>query len=174
MKLKRTLEIEKCCDRAGFLEKYEYNPDTGLFTRKVADNYNEVGSAVCTEMNGYIQVTLRRQGIFAHRLAFLFMTGDFPKGEVDHINHDRKDNRWCNLREVSSDENQRNSSLRSDNTSGVVGVNLTANGKWIARINTGSRGSRKHLGVFENLEDAIKARIKAERELSYHENHGKV
>lgn len=173
MKLKRTLEIEKSCDRDGFLQKYMYNPDTGIFYRKIADNYNPVGSAVLTEMNGYIRVTLRRQGIFAHRLAFLFMTGEFPTGEVDHINHNRKDNRWCNLREVSSDENQRNVSRRSDNTSGVTGVNKTSNGRWIARINAGSRGKRKHLGIFDTLEEATAARLQAEKDFSYHVNHGK-
>lgn len=78
-----------------------------------------------------------------------------PEGkQVDHTNRDRCDNRVCNLRYLTHRENMQN---RSDNTSGVPGVHwYTRHNKWQANIQI--NGIRKHLGYFDNLEDAAEAK----------------
>lgn len=91
--------------------------------------------------------------------------------QVDHINGDGLDNRISNLRVVTQKENNRNRRIPSINTSGVIGVNIVSGtGKWQARIGTGS--GRKHLGYFDDFDDAVKARRNAEIELGYSDGHG--
>ena len=96
-----------------------YSPDTGIFTwkkRHVSSRYDlrfnrhTAGNPIPTrpESNGYIRVRLNGRLYLTHRLAFLYMTGKWPKNEVDHINRIRGDNRWCNLRDVTKSANQRN------------------------------------------------------------------
>lgn len=86
---------------------------------------------------------------------------DNPDGIVDHIFHDKKDNRKYNLRICSPSQNSMNQILRSDNTSGVKGVNWhSSKNKWRAFI--GINGKHIHLGSFTNFEDAVKARKEAE------------
>lgn len=79
--------------------------------------------------------------------------------KYDHVNKNKLDNRKSNLRVATHQENCRNRPKQTNNTSGVTGVGLTA-GKWYARI--WIDGKLKHLGLFENKEDAIKARLNAE------------
>lgn len=80
---------------------------------------------------------------------------------VDHINHRKYDNRKCNLREVTNQQNTMNQSLKSNNTSGVTGVDFIKNtSKWRARIK--SNNKEIHLGVFDTFDDAVKARKEAE------------
>ena len=81
--------------------------------------------------------------------------------DADHKNRNPMDNRKDNLRECTQQENCRNSSLRSDNSSGIIGVAFDSNrNKWRARIKTGEID--KHLGYFINKDDAIKSRLEAE------------
>lgn len=118
----------------------------------------------------YVRIDVNRYRI--HRLAFLYMNGEMPKDQVDHINHDRQDNRWSNLRETSSKENSRNQSKRINNTSGHTGVYFDKNlNKWRAGIMI--ERTTVHLGQFENIEDAVRVRKSAEIKYGFHENHGK-
>ena len=127
------------------------------------------GTAHC---RGYRQIRIKGDYYLAHRLAWLYEKGELPCGQVDHINHDRADNRIKNLRIVSSTENQRNRKMGRNNTSGSLGVTWHKKGeKWGARI--GILGRTKYLGFFEKKEAAIAARKKAEVEYGFHENHGK-
>jgi hypothetical protein len=101
------------------------------------------------------------------------MTGDFPEDQIDHINGVRSDNRWCNLRAVSRQENAKNKRTPSDNSSGVIGVCWDRREKkWRAEIQS---GKVKHaLGHFPEFSDAVAARKKAERDLEFHKNHGRI
>jgi hypothetical protein len=93
----------------------------------------------------------------AARLAWLYMTGEWPKDIVDHINGVRDDDRWENLRAATQGQNCLNTARRSDNTSGVKGVGWnTRLGKWHARVKIG--GQQHHCGYLDNLEDAKLAR----------------
>ena len=100
------------------------------------------------------------------------MTGKWPNGEVDHINGIRDDNRWCNLRDVTKSENQRNAKIRKVNTSGFNGVDFhTKHNKWRARIYVDGRSEL--LGYFSNFFVACCVRKAAEQEHGYHPNHGR-
>lgn len=81
---------------------------------------------------------------------------------IDHINRNRLDNRKENLRKCTKKENLRNISLSTRNKSGYLGVYLNKNNKWVAQIRVNQK--TKYLGSFDNMEEAIKARLKAEKE----------
>ncbi|WP_300396327.1 HNH endonuclease [Henriciella sp.] len=109
----------------------------------------------------------------AHRVIFCMMTGDWPEHEVDHINGNRTDNRWANLRSVTKADNRKNSKLQANNKSGHPGVyHDKRNGRWIAFIQVNCR--RQHIGSFPNKTDAIKARKGAEHRHNFHPNHGRA
>ena len=141
-----------------------YDPATGIFTWKVRTaNQVKVGDvAGCPDGRGYLQIRVQSRKYLAHRLAWLYVYGEWPKGQIDHINRIRTDNRIANLREVSHKQNQQNRSKSSHNTSGHPGVHWNKrDSKWQAQI----RHNRKHfhLGLFKSLEEAVAARKAAEK-----------
>lgn len=99
--------------------------------------------------------------------------GTIPDGmQIDHINHNRLDNRLENLRLVCHNENSRNRSMNGNNTSKISGVHWDSrNNKWQARISV--NGTRITLGHFSSLFDASCARKSAEKKFEYHNNHGR-
>lgn len=122
-----------------------YDPKTGEFTRKD-------GTPVATDLtwDGYLKVIINRDGFRAHRLAFLYMTGEMPD-QVDHINRCRTDNRWENLRAANNSQNVTNSGPRPKNKSGIKGIYRDRN-RWRAEII--KDGIRYRLGSFETPEAA--------------------
>lgn len=103
MKTKKPLTQER------LKELLEYFPDTGNFVWKVSKGDREPGDiAGCVTFYGYIQIGIDGTKYFAHRLAWLYMTGAFPKQDTDHINRCKADNRWSNLRDVSRTVNNYN------------------------------------------------------------------
>lgn len=150
---------------------FNYDPETGHFTRKVKRGRSwttdrPVGG---NSSNGYIRIGVDHIRYHAHRLAFIYMTGDCPP-EVDHINGVRTDNRWSNLRAATRATNARNLSIPSNNTSGHIGVRFIERlNKWRAEI---WRGKNIYLGVYGSFEEACKARKDAETKLGFHKNHG--
>jgi len=94
------------------------------------------------------------------------MTGEWPCGDVDHKDTDRVNNKWNNLRDVTKSVNSRNKSQHKNNTSGSVGVSWhSKREKWVATIYV--EGKQLHLGYFDFKEDAILARMTAEKENGY-------
>ena len=149
--------------------KYHYNPLTGELTHK------RLGRVMRGSSDGYRATVHKGKRILGHRLAWLIHTGKMPKGQIDHINGDVTDNRWCNLRDVTASENQKNAKRSARNTSGMVGVRRAVKGrfnKWHAFI-THDRKLRS-LGYFHCFADAARARRAAERELGFHSNHGRA
>lgn len=151
-----------------------YCPHTGAFKWRVNQGPQApIGSKAGT-VNGAGYCGIRADGKIyqAHRLAFLYMIGDFPEIFTDHIDQDKLNNRWLNLRSVTSKENQKNLPMPKTNTSGFTGVNWHKGaGKWRAEIQVD--GQAKHLGVFSDINDAIEARKKANIEYGFHANHGR-
>lgn len=140
-------------------ELLHYDPETGIFTWRVsAANSVKVGDvAGCSNGNGYLRLRLQSRLYHAHRLAWLYVYGEWPKGQIDHINRDRSDNRISNLREVTNKQNAQNSSKPSNNTSGHPGVYwYKQSSKWQAKITHNQK--HIHLGCFATIEDAIAAR----------------
>lgn len=152
---------------------YNYNKDTGLFTWRIKPcTWVNVGDVAGNQKHrsGYIYLYVNKKTYSAHRLAFLYVTGEIPK-QVDHIDHNRKNNKWSNLAPANSTINNKNASLRKDNTSGHVGVEYRSdNNKWRVLINL--NGKRITVGHFHSKLAAIEARKNAEKEFGYHKNHG--
>jgi hypothetical protein len=161
---------------------FDYNALTGELTRiKRYDSYGKlqnISKPVRGKNNrGYYWCAVFGKTCLVHRLIWLWMTGGHPDDEIDHINGDRLDNRWVNLRQVSAFENSRNQGVRKDCKSGVRGVtwsdrtNYRGRSKWVARIS--HKGVRYVLGYFDDFEDAVAARKQAEINFKYHPNHAK-
>jgi len=155
-----------------------YDPDTGKFLWKERKQSPQFSAryadkeALTSVRHGYMFGEIFNKPVAAHRVAFTIHHGRHPKGEVDHINGDRSDNRISNLREVTRTVNARNMKKSAANRSGVTGVSFyKASGKWQSRIM--SDGKYLHLGYFDKFEDAVCARKVAEREIGYHPNHGR-
>jgi hypothetical protein len=136
-----------------------YDQETGIFTWKVSTAFAiKVGSvAGGPGHRGYLYIGIRKRLYAAHRLAWMYVHGAWPKGQIDHINRSSADNRITNLRDVSVKQNGHNRRTNSDNTSGHTGVTWRKQkSKWNAYIKHNYK--RVNLGYFENLEDAVAAR----------------
>lgn len=158
------------------LQKYfTYSPDTGEFHRTILrdrwGNETPLLKKVGTlRDDGYLEINIFDTVYKSHRLAFLYMMGRWPN-EVDHINGQRSDNRWCNLREVDKHENMKNRGINRNNKSGTSGITWFAQtGQWRVRISFDN--TRISLGLFDTIDEAVAARKGAERLLGYHSNHG--
>ncbi len=141
----------------------DYEPETGLFKWKVKRNGygGKVAPGVIagTPSHGYVAIKVAGRLWRAHRLAWLFMTGEVPPQgmEIDHISGVRDDNRWTNLRIVTRGQNNYNFGLSKRNVSGVKGVSWVAGrNQWLARLKVD--GKIIHLGQFDSKEQAIAAR----------------
>lgn len=152
-----------------------YDPLTGVFTWKVSTAPRmHVGdpAGYVKRQTGYSTIRVLGGRYAAHRLAFLYMSGVTPKADVDHINGNRSDNRWDNLREVTRVENTRNRKIPSSNTSGVIGVYWgAARNRWVATISLAQKNVV--VGAFKDFADAVAARKLAEQQYGYHPNHGR-
>jgi hypothetical protein len=147
-----------------------YNPETGEFTWLVnrgrggfAVSAGSVAGSLCE--SGYVRIKVAGVFVYAHCLAWLYMTGSRPPTEVDHVDTVRSNNRWTNLRlatDAQNSQNQRNP--RSDNKSGFLGVSLhRQSGKYRATI--GLDGKRHSLGLYVTPQEAHQAYVSAKRKL---------
>jgi hypothetical protein len=142
-------------------ELVHYDPDTGeMRWLKPRSNRIKVGD-LCgwTMSHGYRGVFIAGEYRLVHRLAWLYMTGEWPEYEVDHVNRDKSDNRWVNLRLASHTENSKNGPRRSHNRSGLKGITEHRDGRWKAQIMLNRR--QIYLGLFATKEDAHKAYCEA-------------
>ena len=142
-----------------------YDPETGLFTWKVSRGGVRAGTQAGYDSGrGYIIIRVLGRNYYAHRIAFLLMTGQWPEYQIDHINGNRSDNRFCNLRPATPAENRQNSEKREVASSGYIGVHYSnRSNRWIAKIQV--RGKVTHLGTFVTEEEAAEAYIKAKKQL---------
>jgi hypothetical protein len=148
--------------QARLKELVSYDPLTGVFTWNVAPKYGHVGDVFGSQApDGYLLGKLDKRSYRVHRLAWLYMTGQWPVHQVDHINHVRNDNRIANLRDVTSAQNHHNRRRATHSSSGSLGVGWHKRDKiWQAHIERA--GVRLHLGYFSDLDDALAARKNAE------------
>jgi hypothetical protein len=105
-------------------ELLHYDPETGAWTRLVSTSNHRarVGDNAGGVTGTYVKIRVDVRQYPAHRLAWLYMTGAWPKHEIDHINGDRLDNRWCNLRPANDAEQARNKRTAVNNEAGYKGV----------------------------------------------------
>jgi hypothetical protein len=143
----------------------KYDPDTGIFTRRIntgRHDCHKAGEVMGTKtVIGYIIIGLGNRRYMAHRLAWLYVHGEWPEQDLDHINRDKSDNRMANLRPATRLQNMQNVAKHKHNTSGVKGVCWhSQRNKWRAQINVLYR--QKYLGLFDTFEAAVAARAAAE------------
>jgi len=135
------------------MEKLRYAPETGVFTwnsSRYADRVGKVAGYLSS--NGYWRIMIDKRLYLAHRLAWLYMYGEWPSAQVDHINNDRSGNRIDNLRDVSAHVNQRNRKGE------YVGVSKApCSDRWRARHGDA------YIGMFDTKEEARSA-VQAYRE----------
>lgn len=167
-------------DHETIAKALKYFPETGELQWLSRDGYDRQArfwntkyagkpAITATDNRGYKSGKLCGKYLSGHIAAVAIMTGKIPEGEVDHINGNRSDNRWENLRVVSRSENQRNKRQHVNNTSGVTGVHFDVKSrKWRAKI-----GNRV-IGFFNEFANAALARaLSVELEGGYTERHGK-
>ena len=140
-----------------------YDPDTGQFHWRVSRGRVRGGDKAGTSDGlGYVQLRVDGYNYKAHRLVWLYVYGDWPPAEIDHINRIRSDNRLANLRAVTRAQNHQNRNLPVHNTSGHVGVSFhKRSGRWRADIKV--EGTQRTIGLYDTKQDAIAARKTAER-----------
>lgn len=143
-------------------ELMEYDPKTGLWIRLyVINGRQRPTSGNPTHSEGYCRITIKGERKFTHQWAFLYMTGSIPD-EIDHINGDRSDNRWGNLRAATRTQNNGNRRVSKRHLpKGVTEVMSRGKktGRFFARIH--HQGQRRHLGCFASVEEAQTAYMNA-------------
>lgn len=144
-----------------------YNPETGDFVRLLNNGTAKAGDiAGWLEPNGYRKLSVLGAKYYAHRCAVLYMTGAWPAQDVDHIDGNKSNNRYSNLRCVSTKVNAQNlRSARVDNKTARLGVSFhRAAKKYMAEIKDLS-GKRHYLGLYLSPDDAHAAYLTAKRKL---------
>jgi len=151
-------------------ELLDYNPDTGAFVWRISLGGIARGSvAGCVAKRGNWQISADGRRHKAHRLAWLWMTGEWPTHEVDHRDGNPLNNRWGNLRAATGAQNKQNQRRpRIDNRSGFLGVYRHATAEdgspiWRARIQL--NGKSHHVGLFSDPAKAHAAYVEAKRRL---------
>lgn len=142
-------------------ELLDYDPDSGIFTWRIARTRAKAGTAagcVATKRDGrrYLIIRISQKNYYAHRLAFLWLTGAFPKFVVDHKNGNGLNNSWGNLRPATDRENLYNARRKAGKT-GYRGVWPSADKKRFVAVFSRKTGDREHLGTFDTAEEAAKA-----------------
>lgn len=150
--------------QARLKELLSYDSDTGIFTRLVGSGGRSSGTiAGSPSGNGYIKIMAENRKYYAHRLAWLYETGEWPETYIDHVDGNRSNNAFRNLRDVSQSVNLQNQKCAKANnkSTGILGV-YTHGERFVAAINIS--GKKTHLGVFNTADDAHEAYLKAKRE----------
>lgn len=169
------MKISKQDLRPEHLKEYlSYDPNTGYLTwikklsRKVV-----VGNRAGTQVKGRDNRIIKIFGevYIEHRLIWFMVTGSWPVYDIDHEDHDESNNAWSNLKEKTRLENNKNNSLRKDNTLGITGVYVNANPKkkYTAEINHNGTRLCKN---FYSLDEAKLQRKAWEQDFGFHNNHG--
>lgn len=137
---------------------------------RIWNTKNAGNRAFKTKTAGYFSGGILGVNYLAHRVIWKYVHGIDPD-QIDHINGNRTDNRLENLRDVPEVLNHRNQKLRSDNSTGAVGVTRRPSGRYRAQISLAGAGI--YIGDFDTVEEASAARLAVSREHGFHVNHGR-
>ena len=138
-------------------ELLQYDESNGTFYWRRNSGKGKAGSVAGTSnQKGYTVIRCQGRNYYAHRLAWFFVHGVWPSGEIDHLDRVKSNNRLANLRVATSSQNKHNTTRRADNTSGFKGVSWRPSQlKWNARICI--EGRNRSLGMFATPEQASAA-----------------
>ena len=150
-------------------ELFDYDPLTGLlkWKKRLAQRIKVGDVAGCRGSEGYVEVGINGQKYFAHRICWAIYYNEqlSPDDEIDHIYGNPSDNRISKLRKSNRQDQGYNTKRYSTNTSGHRGVFWnTKRPAWVAYITTNYK--QVILGRFKTKEEAIEARLKAEKDLN--------
>jgi hypothetical protein len=137
-----------------------YDPDSGEWhwLRSPGKRFKFGDKAGCARGDGYWLIRIEGRLYRAHRLAFLYMTGKWPKNQVDHQDRNPSNSKWNNLRESTQSQNMANTIKPRRNISGFKGVSWQSQiGRW--QVHVGRHNS--YIGVFKTREEAHAAYCKA-------------
>ncbi len=147
---------------------FEYDPSSGLFLRNGA-----IAGCLFRRRNTdfYWLIGIDGKQYFAHRLAWFYMTGEWP-AQIDHKNRNGLDNRWANLRLANYSQNRVNSPAQKHSRLKERGIHQIASGRY--RVQLQKDGKSIHVGYFDSMIEAVSARNLAARrvhgEFAYVEN----
>jgi hypothetical protein len=135
-------------------ELLEYTPETGIFAWRVQRSRVRAGGVAGSPCaDGYVGIKIDGVLYWAHRLAWLYVTGSWPVGQIDHINRVKHDNRWCNLRDVSAKENMANRSRRDWSKPRALPPGIVKVGAKF-RVRIVRNGKARRLGSFTSVQEA--------------------
>jgi len=143
-----------------------YNPETGIFTwlpreNDTQFNGNYAGNVAGTNTSRYVIICINKKHYQAHILAWIYVYGAKPEGDLDHKDRNKKHNWIDNLRPATRSQNMRNYLLCKNNLSGVRGVTWNRqNFRWEAHIKVDKFDY--HLGSFKDFDEAVSVRYEAE------------
>lgn len=153
----------------GLRELVDYDPGTGVFTWKKNSAKRKAGTrAGWVHSKGYICLDINQRKYYAHRLVWLYMTGRWPGDQIDHIDFNKSNNVWLNLREATNAQNQQYQSVSRASSTGLKGAYpgfakyqgvVRKTGTYYSQITVG--GHRIHLGHFKTPEEAHAAYMRA-------------
>lgn len=135
----------------------DYDPATGIFTRRIktSNHCNPHGVAGSKDTLGYLRLSLDGCVVLAHRAAWFYVHGVWPRDIIDHINGVKDDNRLSNLREATRQQNGFNRGKNSNNKSGFKGVRQRESGRWEAYITV--KRKRITIGLYDRPQEASAA-----------------
>ncbi len=155
-------------------ELYNYDKSTGLLTNRITRSSRALEGAVVGSLNnhGYMRTSIDGKPYKVHRLIWTYVTGEeLTKTDlIDHKDHDKANNKWDNLRKVTSAENSQNRSKSKNNTSGYTGVHWNKKiKKWTALVEVDTK--RLTIGHYDDIFEAWCHRLDALDEHEFHKNH---
>ena len=142
---------------------FAYDPLQGGFIRLVrSGSRGRIGPVHgCLDKKGYLVIGIGGRNYFCHRLAWALYYGEWPNGDLDHIDGEKTNNKITNLRIAKPEENNRNKSSIATNTSGFRGVCIEGK-KFRATIRF--EGKKINLGTYETAQEAHAAYVTASKE----------
>lgn len=174
--LTKGLTLKTELTAARLRELLHYDPETGVFTRRTSvlsmsgrsgRPCQHAGTRLAPKVrpDGYLRATVDGKAYMLHRLAWLYMTGEWPRSEIDHVDGNRAGNAFRNLREATRTENNQNRhSARRDSASRLLGAfRVERKGRIVWRSGIRADGRMKHLGYFETPLEAHEAYRAAKR-----------
>ena len=142
-------------------EWFDYNSATGMFVWKISrgNQYTNPGMlAGFKDTYGHMGIEISGKRYLSHRLAWMYVYGEWPKNDIDHINGIKDDNRLCNLRDVTKSINNMNRKVHANNKLGIKGV--SQQGKKFQAIIINNK-KHTYLGSYDTIEQAQEAYLKA-------------